>query len=473
MAIVPINLTGGSYEHKSRPLSKQKTRNFWPQLQASKKTKSPYVLESFYGLKLFKEQEGSLDRGMIVNRGVLYKVTDTTLYSVASDGEHTRLGSIPGSNRCRIKSLGGQLVINNGSGSIYIWDGENLTQNTDENLGTPNGVAVLNNQAIYDQGSGQGWDVSDVGLPGTINGLNNASAESDSDDLLIPHAFRETLYLMGTETIELWWNSGQGNPPFDKIQGAVVRQGLEAIDSVATNPDFTFFLGVDKQFHSLTPGSTAVDTIISNPAQAREMQKYAVTNDCIGWTMQLQGQWFYVATFPAQNITWVHPVGSGDWFEWGSSKTGRIRANSYAFVYGKHLVAEYNSGNIYELDAETYTDAGDAIIRTRDSAPLHSGLIGAANKDFEINYIEIVLEAGVGILEGQGSDPRLMFSVSRDGGKTFGPQRFLRIGKLGEIVTVRTTGLGRFQNDCVIRIGYSDPTYMNIYGAEADIEVLI
>lgn len=469
---IPINITGGFYEHKSRPLTRQVTRNFWPQLQATKKSRSEYILSSFYGIKAWKTQAGNADRGMLENQGKLYKVTDTTLYEVNSAGTHTTLGTVPGSNRCILKALGGQIVIANGSGQIYIWDGTAFSQNTNINLGNPKGVAVLNSQAIYDSGTGQGFDVSDVGLPATISGLNNAASESDPDNLLIPYAWRETLYLMGVNTVEPWWNSGQGNPPFDKIQGAVLKIGLDAIYSMADTPDYLFFFGNDKQFHSLTPGSSAVDSVVSTPAMAEKIGKYLVTSDCIGWTMQLQGQWFYVAVFPTENKTWVFPIG-GEWFEWGTGLTGRIRANSYAYAFNKHLVAEYNSGNIYELDDDTYTDVGETIIRTRDTAPLHSGLIGQPNKEFEINAIYLELETGIGLLSGQGSDPRIMVSASRDGGKTFGTERFLRVGRLGERITVSTGGLGRFKSSAVLRFRTSDPIYWAIYNGAVEMDICI
>lgn len=470
--LIPLNLTGGDFQHKSRPLSKQVTKNFWPQVQANQKEKSPYVLVPFYGLKTFKVQAGSTDRGMLENQGTLYKVTDTTLYTVAADGTHAALGSIPGSNRCIIKPLGAQIVLTNGSGSAYIWDGTSLTQNTSPNLGMPRGVATLNSQAVYDQGSGQGFDVSDVGLPGTIDGLNNASAESDSDELLIPYAYRETLFLMGGKTIEPWFNSGQGNPPFDKIQGGVIKIGLGAIHSVADDEDFIFLFGSDKQVHTLTGGTSSVDTIISTPAMAKQFQDYVVTSDAIGWTMKLEGQRFYVLTFPIQDATWVFPVG-GEWFQ-AATGDGRWRPNSYAKAHGKHLVADNASGNIYELDAETYTDAGEPIVRTRDSAPIHSGLFKVDGKAFEITAMEFIIETGVGLTEGQGSDPRLLISVSRDGGKTFGTVRMLKCGTLGDTRrVVRTGGFGRFKESCVVRIRVSDPIYWAIYSAAAEVELCI
>lgn len=471
--LVPINLTGGDYQHKSRPLSKQVTRNFWPQVQQTQKAKSPYILVPFYGLKTFKEQAGGVDRGMRFNQGKLYKVSGTTLYEISSGGTHTSLGSIAGSNRCIISAMGAQIIIANGSGLIYVWDGATLTQVTDPNIGAPRGVAVLNNQAIYDAGSGQGFDVSDVGTPGTINGLNNAQAESASDALLLPYAYRETLYLFGEETIELWWNSGQGNPPFDKIQGAVINMGLGAIYSVADTPDYIFFFGSDKQVHSLTAGASSVDTVVSTPAMAKIFQDYSTTSDGIGWTMELEGQWFYVLTFPTENVSWVLPIG-GEWFQWGSSTSGRIRANSYAKAFDKHLVGDYQSANIYELDAQTYTDAGEEIVRTRDSAPLHGGLFKQDGKAFEINELKIILETGVGLISGQGSDPLVAISFSRNGGKTFGTERFVKCGQLGDDARreIILKNCGRFTS-CVVRIRVSDPIYWAIYNGVADVEICI
>lgn len=472
MVSVPINFTGGDYQHRSRPLTKQWTRNFWPQLIANQKAKSQYILQSFYGLKTWKDFTGGINRGVIRNKTKLYRVVGTTLYEVDKNGNHTSLGFIGGSNRCILSTMGDQVIIANGSGVVYNYDGENLTQITDENIVKPRGVTVLNNQAIYDQGSGQGWDVSDVGKPGTINGLNNASAESESDDLLIPYAFTETLYLFGTETTELWYNSGQGNPPFDKIQGATIEVGLGSIYSVAHNPDLLFLWGADKQFYTLTGGTTSVSTPISTPAMAEEMQNYEVTDDVIGWTMQLEGQWFYVATFPNENVTWVYVVG-GEWFQWGSSSIGRIRADSYVNIFNKHLVTDFQSGNIYELDNRTYTDVGETIVRTRDTATLHGGQFQAPGKEFELNDLMFFLETDVGLLQGQGSDPVMAISFSKDGGKTFGTERFVKVGKLNDGRTVaRVKNCGRFYQ-CTIRIRVSDPIYWAIYGGVAEVEVCI
>lgn len=468
---IPLNLAGGTYEHKAGLQSSQRTRNFWPQVQTNPKAKSKYILQSFYGLKTFTTPAiGGVDRGMYENQGTLYKITGTTLYSVSSTGVHTSLGTIAGSNRCVIKAIDSTIVIVNGHGAIYTWNGTTLTLNSDPDIGSPNAVATLNSQAIYDKGTGQIFSVSNAGTPLTVNGLNYASAEVESDALKIPYAYRETLYLMGEETTELWWNSGQGNPPFDKIQGGTIGIGIAAINSAADTPDYIFFLGSDRQVHTLTGGASAVDTIVSNQEMAKIFQDYDVVSDAIGWTMQLEGQWFYSITFPTEDVTWVYPIG-GEWFQWGTGREGRIRANSYSKVFGKHLVADYASGNIYELDAQTYTDASETIIRERITAPLHGGLFQADGKDFEIQYLEIILQTGNGDLT--TTNPTLMLSISKDGGKTFGTERMKVTGAMGQTATkVLFTNLGRY-NNCTLKLSVSDPVYWSIHSAVADVDICV
>ncbi len=54
------------------------------------------------------------------------------------------------------------------------------------------------------------------------------------------------------------------------------------------------------------------------------------------------------------------------------------------------------------------------------------------NKWIRINRIELILQAGVGLSTGQGSDPLVMFRLSRDGGMTWDSELTMEIGKIGE-----------------------------------------
>jgi hypothetical protein len=206
MPTIPVNFTGGSYEHRSRALSAQVTRNFYPQLQEIGNEKSPYILEPFYGKTLFSSAAGSgISRGHTVYKDNLYHVCGTTLYKVTSDGVHESIGVILGTAYCIFADAGEFLVITSG-GVVYLYDGTDLTVNTDTDLESPNSCAYINSQVAYD-GEGARFCVADAGAPGTINGLNYATAEYKPDDIV-------RVYAWGNELL----------PIVQKDHGAVAKQ---------------------------------------------------------------------------------------------------------------------------------------------------------------------------------------------------------------------------------------------------------
>lgn len=466
MPTVPINITGASYKSRSLPLSAQVTRNFYPEVVDNPSAKSQFVLHSWPGLKSFGSADG-LDRGMFVHKGVLYKVTHTSLYSVNSEGTHTSLGTIAGTARCTFAGMGDNLVVANGSGNVYEYT-SSVAEITDADLETPNFVTHLNNQIIFD-GDGGRFATSDVGDATSINGLNFAAAESDADELRRPYVFSQVLYLFGDKTTEPWYNSGVGNPPFDRLEGGIIPIGLLANYSVDNNDRLMYFLGDDNEVYAVS-GTNAQK--VSTVAISRTIAGFSTVEDAIGWCFSMEGQNFYVLTFPSENKTFCYSE-SGFWFELSSGVSGgRWRANSYAYVYRKHLVADNDTGAIYEMDLDTYTDVGDPIVRVRDTAPLHGGLFGAPGKRIELDRFELIMETGVGTVSGQGLDPVVMLQLSPDGGKTWSTESWGTVGKSGQFLTkVEWHALGGYDDSVVIRVKTSDPVFYSIHSAAADIRL--
>ncbi len=461
--LVPINLTGGTYKHPSLPLSAQVTRNFWPQQIDNPSAKSSYVLESWPGLTLLGSGTGA-DGGQFEHNGTLYHVCGTTLYSVASDGTHTSLGTITGTGPCIFDALGSSIAIVRG-GVVSVWNGTTLS--TVAGVETPNSCSHLNNQMLYDGDAGR-FCVSDVGALGTINALNYATAESLADDLLRVYAFSDQVYLFGNKTIELWWNSGVGNPPFDRVQNATIKIGLKALHSVASNKDSLYFLGTDSRVYRVSGGQSLA---VTDRAMARAIEEYSDASDAIGWCFTKDDQYFYQITFPTADKSFIYPEG-GQWFEVSSGVTGaRYIGNSYSYAHGRHLIGDYQNGNLYELSDSTYTENGSVIRRVRDTGPLHGGLMRAQGKRLEMNRFELIMETGVGIVSGQGSDPVVMLSFSDDGGRTFCTETWGTIGQLGAYRwKIEWFALGSFDSR-IVRVAISDPVKVSIHSAAADIEI--
>ncbi len=95
---------------------------------------------------------------------------------------------------------------------------------------------------------------------------------------------------------------------------------------------------------------------------------------------------------------------------------------------------------------------------------------------FEMNLwvflqrLEILVQSGVGLSTGQGSDPKLMLSISRDGGHTYGNEMQLGVGKIGEYqARAFANRLGRGRN-LVCKVACSDPVFFALLACFIDAE---
>lgn len=461
----PINFTGGTYTHKSTDISSQTCRNFFPQLVDDPGAKEKYILVPWYGLSSFGSATGT-NRGMFNHQETLYKLTAQTLYSVASDGTHTSLGTISGSGRAIFASMKSSLVVVANS-VAYEWDGATLTTGTDGDFESPDTVAVINDQALYD-GNTDRYAVSDVSTPLSINSLNYGTAESNGDNLLRVYAFEGKALMFGQRTLEKHWNSGVGTPPFDPEVGSTKQIGLGAVYSVAHSDNFVYWFGDDRKVYRMNAVNQH-ENILPDALQ-RTFANYTTVSDAFGWSMDVYGQEFYVLKFPTENACWCYPQG-GQWFELSSGVTGdRWTGDGYAYIYGKHLVCD-EEGGIFELTDSVYTENGTAVRRVRDSAPFHAGLLGRPGKRIEVSNIKLNFQRGVGLTSGQGSDPQIMFSWSVDGGKSFSDEKNINIGKMEEnFIEINTGPLGSAET-WVFRIAISDPVYCVIESAGMEFNV--
>jgi len=462
VAYLPVILAGGTFKAKDLSLTAQRTVNFWPQIQDAKNARSPYTLESFYGLKPFATGEG-LNRGIFAHQDILYKLSGTTLFSVNSSGIKTTIGTVAGDSQAVFDGLSSTVIIT-ADGVAYTWDGTTFTVGTDTDFESPDTVTVLNSQALYN-GAGGRFGVSDVGLPLTINALNYATAESKADILLRPYAYGNIVYMFGSEAIEQWWNSGTGNPPFDRVEGGMINIGLGAVHSVASDDKGVYFFGADNQVYYLLGG---VPTPLLPREIVRDIAALPTRGDAIGWAMEVDGQWFYVLKLPIGNKTYIFPKG-GQWFELSSGTTGdRYNGDGYAFAYGRHFIAD-ETGNILELDGDTYTDNGATIRRERVLSPIHGGLFGKPGKELEIAYMRIIGKTGTGILAGQGSDPQISLSYSQDG-ENFGNEIWGDVGKMGVLTTI-DFDIGESFDNWVFKLVSTDPVYSSWYSAGIEVEM--
>ena len=115
-----------SYRAKSLYLSQQRLVNLYPEIEPQE-SKSGLALYGTPGQVAFCDLPNI--RGLHKMDGVLYAVSNTTLYSISSAGVSTDLGEVPGTGFVGMATNGTQLVIVTNP-DAYIYDGT-LAQITD------------------------------------------------------------------------------------------------------------------------------------------------------------------------------------------------------------------------------------------------------------------------------------------------------------------------------------------------------
>lgn len=464
---VPINIAGPSYQHRSRALSSQSTINFYQEFDES--GKSPLTLQSFPGQTVFAASVGA-DRGQEIMGEVQFRVAGSRLQEISRAGVVTDRGEITGDERCIMANDGVNLfVVHAGIIQQYASDTQTLSFVTDPDIVGSIAVDFLNNQFIYTKPNL--FIISDVGDGSQASGLNAAQAESQPDDLVRAYVFDQLVYMLGTRSTEPWYNSGSGSPPFERIDTQIISIGIAAIHSVDHNDNFMYWLGDDRQVYQASGGR---QNRISSIAVAHAIEGYETVDDAVGWTMTLEGQNFYVLTFPTENQTWAVNEGLGNdgWFQLSSGLTGgKYNATSHSYVYGKHLVSHETDGDLLELDLDSFTNNGEIIKRTRVMSSISGDKIGARGKRVQMSRFELILETGVGLISGQGEDPIIIIEASYDGGKSFTAGTFMKIGRLGETnIRAEWWSLRSFY-DLIIRITTSDPVHYTIQSGAIDLRL--
>jgi hypothetical protein len=88
--------------------------------------------------------------------------------------------------------------------------------------------------------------------------------------------------------------------------------------------------------------------------------------DAVGYSYSDQGHGFWVLYFPTADKTWVFDVATQTWHErgfWNApiAKYNAHRSWNHQYAFGKHLVGDWKTGNVYEMSINALDDFGNPI----------------------------------------------------------------------------------------------------------------
>ena len=457
---VPVNIAGQSDQNRSVPVNAQRTLGMYPEKVSG--GVNGMVLHSFPGLLTLSDNTPASDRGAHVFNNVLYVIQGTTLYSVNSIGVRTSVGTITGSGPCSMENNGAVMVICNGS-TPYSYDGTTLSSLSAITF-NPKVVKYLNNQFIFDGDDGR-LGFADAGTT-TVGGTSYLTPESSPDALVAQHVFNQVLWAFGSNSAEPYENTGTGTPPFERINGGIIEDiGLSSPYAVTNTEIGMYFMDISGTVYRVQ----AFQAIpITSSGQSYTFAQYTLS-DCIAMTFNMDGQKFVKFDFPTDGKTWVFSEEVGAWFELdrnGDRYLAGAVIESYGGIYG----VGYADGNIYKLDYDTYTDDGETITRERVFSVISGSDFGVSGASLEMSKLRIMLETGTGTNDGgQGDNPQIMVQSSIDGGRTWGSEQWIEIGRLGAFDTVVEYHNMMVFRMITFRIRFTDPARLTLFNASLDV----
>lgn len=404
------------------------------------------------GLDLICTLPSDYTRGTLDFGDRFFCVNGPTIYEVYADGTTRDWGSIS-STESRVTMAFLQNVIVIGDGSTYFAL-DLSTETVSEITDAPHGrFCVFFNQRILYAGQGGQVFYSELNDPTNIPGLNFFTAESLPDAVVAITTSEEQIYLHGQDSTEPWYDSGDTDNPFQRVQGGVAYSGCWWPDTALHLDNASWWVERDKDGVGIvrrTQGATPLR--VSTSAVERFLS--SATN-VSAHSYQEEGETFYVIN--ADQGTWAYGLKAQEWHErgWLNPNTGemeRARPEHHALSLGGHVVTDYEDGRVYFQSLAYHSDDGDEIRRTRVSP--HGNSDG---RQVIIDELFLQFATGVGLDgTGQGTDPQVMLRVSKDGAG-FGNERTASLGKIGEFKNrVRFHRLGK-GTDWLFEISVSDP----------------
>ena len=401
-----------------------------------------------------------------------FVVSGTQLFKINTSYTPTLLGTVAGTGPVSMADNGTQLFIA-ANGPSYIYNNQTNVFAPISDPDFPGAVTVgyLDGYFVFNEPNSQKIWITQL-LDGTsVDPLDFASAEGSPDGVVGLIVDHRQVWVYGTNSVEVWYDTGASDFPLQRIDGAFNEIGCISAYTIAKMDNSLFWLGADARGQGIVYRANGyTGQRVSTHAVEWHIQQYGNLTDALAYTYQQDGHQFYVLIFPSANTTWVFDVATGAWHEragWNNGSFTRHRSNCQMAFNNQVIVGDYENGNIYAFDMETYADNGQIQRWLRTWRALPPGQNNL--KRTTHHSLQIDLESGVGLNLGQGSDPQIMLRWSDDGGHTWSNEHWAPVGKIGEYyrrVFFRRLGMTMKLRDRVYELSMTDPVKTAVMGAE-------
>lgn len=335
---------------------------------------------------------------------------------------------------------GSQLSLTAG-GNNYLYDGSTLRRIPGAAFDKIGSVEYVDGYFARTELNGQLHDISALNDGSVYDGLDFASAEKRPDDLVRVITNGGLIWYMGTDTVEAWQNTGATDFPFARVPSAVSEKGLRAVDHVAGHDNTIFWVSGEGWVYRM--GEAYQPQKISTSAVDYAIGR-AVDITCFPY--QHEGHDFFVVR-RSDGPAWVYDASTQAWHKratgaslgaWEVTATVRHNNTWYAGTRGGYLC--------------TFGGFQDRGLELRREATSRN--VSQDGERFIVSKVDVRCETGLSGV--------VMSSYTKDGGRTFSPERSRSLS--GYASRQQWRGLGQAR-EFAFRLACTDNVDFAIYEA--------
>jgi len=359
-------------------------------------------------------------------------------------GAFTTIGTIEGSAAVDT-SIGfnfAVIVVKSATGKAYTLDvDDNLVDiSGNANMSPAISVANIKEITVYIPFDGDVAFFSNPGAPGDIDVTSFFDAQQLPDRNNAVFNLSDTLYIMGTDSIELFRVVTSPTLPFRSVTGARINNGF--IGGLLEYGDTFLFIGKEKDqssgIYAIGQGrapkisNERIDKILSEHTQDE-------LAEAIPGTIKVQGH--FLATFQLRRSSFGFY--KGEWFELETIFDGVSSPWGGGFIAqlnGQYFTAFQDKIGVF--DESLNTDYGERVTRS-----IKMIFIQEDGNWFACSRIELGISQGFNANRTTGKKNKTVGLLTSRDGVLFGPEVFRDLGVIGDYQSrLIWRRIGRFQS---------------------------
>lgn len=467
---------GGFYEALSPILGMDQAINIYTETRQVPGSAKTIAIFGTPGRVVQTSVPTKANRGWYTLNGQTWTVVGNVLYEYDVAGAtYTVRATIPDDGKmCSFagNGKGGDQLGVCGGGALTVLD---LTSNvaTTASLPFPDPVMIVfqDGYGLINQGDSPKTYFSALEDLTDWDPIDFFTRSGTADNIVGLAVSRDRVWTLGGKTTTLYYDSGDADTPWVPYPGTTAQVGLVNPQALGIYNDVLYWVaesskGQRRVVRATDPSPEEISTPPINDWLARcstledaEMLIYEQGGHpfiCI--TAPSSPDAIQTYCFDAKENLWHARAGwddvNGVWTRWG--------ARGCTAADGTVLVGDYATGDLSELDLDTYQDNGEILKRQR-TAPY----LASENQWLFVDQFQLAAQVGVGIPSGQGSAPTVELEISRDGSHTFVSAGSRSLGAIGRYLDrVVWRMLGRFRADLMVfRVSQTDPVKCAWLGA--------